>query len=175
MVTNQDQFSFNPENHLVFNKKLQFSTIPGGVMSITLGIIFTFAWYQQLYLMTNYLANNVMSSLTATDFEEIGVVKLKTMKAIPFYSFYYKNKEVMRHDPVMCKEFGGDCNQFVNKYIKIVWVNGKYEVAGGPWLTQNYQGHVCEPDEITKRHYATGKLFVCSPSETMELEYNYES
>jgi hypothetical protein len=51
-------------------------------------------------------------------------VKLKEMGAIPFYSFYYLNAPVMRNDPVMCKEFGGDCDKFVNKYLKIVWING---------------------------------------------------
>jgi hypothetical protein len=113
-----------PESNLSFNKKSQFSTIPGGVMSIALGIIFTFAWYQQLNLMTNYLANIITTSLTAADFEEIGVVSLKTIGATPFYNFYYKNAIVKRNDPVMCKEFGGDCYKFVNKYLKIVWVNG---------------------------------------------------
>ena len=100
--------------------------------------------------MTYYLANIIATTITAADFEEIGVVKLREVKSIPFYSFYYKNLVVMRNDPEMCKDFGGDCHKFLNNYLKIVWINGKYEVAGGPWLTKEFPGHVCESDEITK-------------------------
>jgi len=142
-----------PETNLAFNKKNQFTTIPGGVVSIVLAIIFSFAWYQQLYLMTNYLANIITTSLTAADFKEIGVVSLKTIDATPFYNFYYKNTIVKRNDPVMCGEFGGDCYKFVNNYLKIRWING-HEENDEEWVTQDFEGHVCRPDEITEKHYS---------------------
>ena len=90
-ITAQDQFSFSPESNFLFNKKPKFSTFPGGLMSITLTIVFTFTWYNQLYLMINYLANNISTFTTVADLEKIGTVNLKEMKSVPFYGFYYKN------------------------------------------------------------------------------------
>ena len=72
--------------------------------------------------MTYYQLNNISTFSTAAEFNKIGVVKLKEMKAIPFHGFYYKNKEVKRNDPVLCKEYEGDCSKFVNKYLKIKWL-----------------------------------------------------
>lgn len=91
-------------------------------MSIILGFVFAYAWYSQLNLMAFYQLNNISTFTTTADFNKIGVVSLNEMKAIPFYGFYYKNKEVMRNDPVLCKDYGGDCAKFVQKFLKIKWL-----------------------------------------------------
>jgi hypothetical protein len=44
-VQDQDQFAFMPESQLSFGTKSQFTTLPGGIVSVALGIIFTYAWY----------------------------------------------------------------------------------------------------------------------------------
>ena len=90
-VLNIDQFSFNPESSLIFNKKTTYSTYPGGVMSITLGLVFAYTWYSQLYEMFNYLNNNISTYTTVADFDKIGMLLLDDIKAIPFYAFFYKN------------------------------------------------------------------------------------
>jgi hypothetical protein len=104
-----DSFAFQPHTNIGFNKKAQFSTMAGGVVSIILTVIFTYSWYQQLYIMVNYLANNISSFNVETDFGAIGTLNLAEMESIPFYGFYYKNKRVLRNDKDMCSEFGGDC------------------------------------------------------------------
>ena len=109
MILDQDQFAFAPESNLGFNKKGAYSTYPGGVTSISLTLIFTWAWYSQLNLMYNYLANIITTATTAADFEEIGTLKLSDMQTIPFYGFEYENVQIKRTDPVLCKDFGGDC------------------------------------------------------------------
>jgi hypothetical protein len=81
----------------------------GGVVSIILTAIFTYSWYNQLYIMINYLANNISSFTSAVDFDAVGTLNLKEMQSIPFYGFYYKNERVMRYDDVLCQEFEGDC------------------------------------------------------------------
>ena len=78
------------------------ATIPGGLISITLGLVFTWTWYSQLYLMIFYQLNNISTFSTAADFDAIGEVKLIDMKSVPIYSFYYKNKQVMREDAKLC-------------------------------------------------------------------------
>jgi len=75
--------------------------------------------------MTNYLANNISTYMTTADFPKIGTIKLSEMETIPFYGFAYKNAKVMRNDPVMCKDFDGDCYKFVNKYLNITWFNAE--------------------------------------------------
>ena len=93
-------------------------------MSILLGSVFIYTWYSQLYLMYFFLQNNVSTYTTEVNFANIGLISLKTMKAVPFYGFYYNNAKIMRTDKELCQEFDGDCGKFVDKYFKIKWING---------------------------------------------------
>ena len=79
----------------------------------------------------------------------------------------------MRTDKKLCKEFGGDCEKLINKYFYIKWINGN-ENSDGTWKPIEYRSHVCQPHEISQRHYNNGQLYFCAPAESMFLKSNYE-
>jgi hypothetical protein len=90
------------------------------------------------------------------------------MKTIPFYGFFYNNVWIKRHDPVLCANFGGDCMQFVYKYFDIYWIDGQEKAVGG-WTQNEYQSHICTPEEITPKHYGNGHLYFCPPTDKLKL------
>jgi hypothetical protein len=121
------------------------------------------------------MANVITTATTAADFEEIGILKLSDMKTIPFYGYEYNNVRIKRTDPVLCKEFDGDCEKFVAKYLKMDWLNGEFKVEHGPFLETHFKGRICTADDIPKRHMENGLLYMCPPSELLTVYRNYES
>ena len=55
---------------------------------------------------------------------EIGIVKLENMGALPFFSVHYKGHRLNRISNKHCSETQGNCFDLVNKYLKIRWNNG---------------------------------------------------
>ena len=50
----------------------------------------------------------------------------------------------------MCGEFGGDCLQWLNKYLKVQWNRERCENDFAPCVKNYYASRVCSPDEITQ-------------------------
>ena len=71
------------------------------------------------------------------------------MKSLPFVAPYYNNQIVPRHSMTMCKEFDGDCFQFVKKYKKYEWFNQYCESPSAKCTEQIFESHVCTAEEIT--------------------------
>lgn len=63
--------------------------------------------------------NTITQNTTTIDLIPLGKVKLSEMQTLPFVAPYYKGETVPRTSDTMCKESGGDCFKFVNKYLKI--------------------------------------------------------
>ena len=72
--------------------------------------------------MFYYQNNTIAQALTATNFEEVGNVKLIDMHTVPFYAPYYKGKEIPLKSFEMCHEFDGDCFKFAKKYLRYEWL-----------------------------------------------------
>ena len=60
---------------------------------------------------------------TATDFEQVGVLRLDQTNTIPFFSVYFKGKILPRLSEEYCSETNGDCYEFHNKYVKFEWIH----------------------------------------------------
>lgn len=55
-IQQQDRFFYHPEEAIIFNGRQWFKTVPGGLQSIWLGVVFTVLWYQnfsQMYFFEN--------------------------------------------------------------------------------------------------------------------------
>ena len=89
-IKNLDQFGFNPENALSFNKKQNFKTLTGGIYFIFLSSLLLVMWYQNFYKMFFYLGDTVGQNETAANMIERGKVKMSQMKSTPFIAPYYK-------------------------------------------------------------------------------------
>ena len=50
-IKDSDQFAFNPESAITFNKKSQFTTLPGGVATVIIFSFFGVMWYQNFNQM----------------------------------------------------------------------------------------------------------------------------
>ena len=50
-IQDSDQFAFQPETAVTFNKKAQFTTLPGGVTTVCLFTFFGVMWYQNFNQM----------------------------------------------------------------------------------------------------------------------------
>jgi len=74
---------------------------------------------------------------------------MSEMKTIPFIAPYYKGKEIPRTSMTMCKEFDGDCMQYVQKYLKVKWINEWCETATSECQSTYFDGHSCEPEAIS--------------------------
>ena len=113
-ITDYDQYQFNPESALVFNKKRQFPTFPGGCYSLTLTVLMCLLWYQQLYGMYFFLQNDTSINSTLADFKAIGDVHMDDIDSYPVYAIKYKGENVPPRSTTMCGETDGDCMKFVN-------------------------------------------------------------
>jgi hypothetical protein len=63
---------------------------------------------------------------TAANFDDIGERKLEKMGILPFLAFSYQGKSfensILPQMPEkICKETGGDCFAWINKYLIIDW------------------------------------------------------
>ena len=128
-LQDSDQFAYNPETAITFNKKAQFTTLPGGVASISLGVFFFVMWYQNFNQMFKYQGNTNMENTTTANLTALGNITLSKMQVLPLILPYYKGNIVPRTSKTMCKEFGGDCFQFVKKHLKIEWIDYSCESA----------------------------------------------
>jgi hypothetical protein len=58
--------------------------------------------------------------------------------------------------------------------LHIEWINGD-DTIDNKWSTETSKSRVCEPEDITQKHYDNGKLYICSAeSDKMTLYGNYE-
>lgn len=55
-----------------------------------------------------------------TDMDKIGTITMSEMGTSPFYSVYWRGRELEMKDNVLCAETAGDCFKFVSKYLKMV-------------------------------------------------------
>jgi hypothetical protein len=87
------------------------------------------------------------------------------MGILPFLAFSYKGKAyehtILPNMPELCKETGGDCFAWVNKYLIINWRqwDEKTSVIGGYVFTTN--GRQCTKEEIN--NYGYDYLYICPP------------
>ena len=104
---------------------------------------------------------------------KLGKVKLSDMKTLPFLAAYYKGNAIPRTSMDMCKEYDGDCFKFVNKFLKVQSVQST--CTGFDLCHETFfKTHVCTPDEISQKHYDTGRLYFCPPAEELYVYKNYE-
>ena len=60
-----------------------------------------------------------MENTTTANLTKLGNTTLSEMQVLPFIYPYYNNEIVSRTSMTMCKEFGGDCLQFIKKHLKV--------------------------------------------------------
>ena len=73
----------------------------------------------------------------------------------------------------MCNETMGDCQKFVEKYLKIEWISMYCVNDSSCPIKDTYESHVCTPEEITQAHYDTGNLYLCPPSGKLFISNNF--
>ena len=56
-IKNQDKFHHLPAASLSFNSKFKYETLPGGIISIILGLVVWSIWYTELATMITYSSN----------------------------------------------------------------------------------------------------------------------
>ena len=88
-----------------------------------------------------YEGDSVNIYQTNTDFQKIGNISLSEMKTLPFYSIYYKGNMLKRTDDVHCKETGGDCFEFMNKYLIFNWQQWNSDRT--TYQETNFKPHIC--------------------------------
>jgi len=79
--------------------------------------------------------------------KEIGLVKLEDMGTMPFFSVHHAGKRLKRTKSKHCEETGGDCMEFVNKYLDIKWNNPVQTTD--TWTDNYYPPRLCTPEEVT--------------------------
>ena len=87
-IKDQDIFSHTPSLGCA-------RTVPGGFQTIILRIFFLWLWFYHLKMMFKYEGSIISSDVLKTDYEKIGTVKLTDLGAYPFYSVFYKGKNLL--------------------------------------------------------------------------------
>ena len=72
--------------------------------------------------MIYYLNNSTSFNLTITNFKLIGEKKLQEIGSKPVYNPRYKGRILKNRHPEICKLTGGDCFEFVKKFLDIFWI-----------------------------------------------------
>jgi hypothetical protein len=75
--------------HIIFNGKKKQGTIPGGTLSIILGLFVYFLWYSKLMIMAKFEKNHLTNIVIKADMKEIGIVSLQEMGTLPFFSVHF--------------------------------------------------------------------------------------
>ena len=80
---------------------------------------------QDFELMIKYKHFYHRNTVTAVNFNKIGIVALDDMGTLPFFSVHYKGKHlpIKSEKKKECAETNGDCFKFVTKFLKIKWKN----------------------------------------------------
>ena len=126
--------------------------------------------------MFTYDNNNVTETVTSTDFNKIGEITLKQTKTLPFFKTYFRGNQLPRNGTAygLCKETDGDCFEFVKKYMNINIISNNQLTPFKSGETKIFEAHVCTPDEITKKHYDNGILYICLASDKTILQNNWD-
>tara|TARA_B110000285_G_scaffold166173_1_gene185676 strand:- start:505 stop:723 length:219 start_codon:yes stop_codon:yes gene_type:complete len=72
--------------------------------------------------MIYYLNNSTSSNLTITDLKLVGEKNLLEMGSKPFYTPRYRGKILQKRNEKVCAETGGDCLEFVQKFLDVYWI-----------------------------------------------------
>lgn len=72
--------------------------------------------------MINYENPYITTIEAISNFEAIGVPTLQKMGVNPFMEFIYKSKTLDKYNKDVCKETEGDCFKWINRYLKIQFI-----------------------------------------------------
>jgi hypothetical protein len=84
-----------------------------------IGLIIIFILADHIFIVSKYEGYYHRAIETVANFTEIGLVEMKEMGTIPYFSVHYKGHRLKREDKKHCKETDNDCFKLAKKYLDI--------------------------------------------------------
>ena len=140
-----DAFHYTPL--LGWKGKKKQGTQLGGCSTIFIGFLILAILTDQIISVQKLEGYYHRSIETVSNFTDIGIVQMKDMGTLPYFSVHYKGHRLNRKDDKHCSETGGNCFKLAKKYLEFKW-NNAYE-NGPEWKPHHYESRLCGPDDIT--------------------------
>lgn len=137
-ICDVDKFHYSPL--LGWKGKKKQGTTLGGCSTILIGLIILAILSDQIYVVTLYEGYYHRQIDSVANMKEIGLVQMKDMGTLPYFSVHYKGHRLDRESH-HCKETGGDCFNLTMKYLKIKW-NNAFETEKD-WKSHHYEARIC--------------------------------